>query len=71
MADSANEVQLGAQGRIVIPASLRKAMNLRPGDRLIARLSAGGLVFERREHVEKRLWSLFGATEGRRRGDGA
>lgn len=71
MADSANEVQLGAQGRLVIPASLRKAMNLRPGDRLIARVSPDGLVLERREHVERRLWEMFDVTEDRRVGDGA
>lgn len=61
VADRANEVQLGAQGRIVIPAFLRKTMNLNPGDRLIARVSDDGLLFERREHVEKRLWEMFDA----------
>lgn len=71
MADSANEVQLGAQGRLVIPAALRKAMNLRPGDRLIARVSADGLVLERREHVERRLWEMFDVTEDRRVGETA
>ncbi|MGB5774161.1 MAG: AbrB/MazE/SpoVT family DNA-binding domain-containing protein, partial [Sedimenticolaceae bacterium] len=32
-----NEVQLGPQGRLVIPAHLRRALDLKPGDRLIAR----------------------------------
>lgn len=54
-----NEVQVGAQGRLVIPAALRKAMNLKPGDRLVARKVGDGLVLERRETIEKRLWEMF------------
>lgn len=54
-----HEVQLGAQGRLVIPANLRKALNLKPGERLIARLAGESLILERRETVEKRLWEMF------------
>jgi AbrB family looped-hinge helix DNA binding protein len=54
-----NEVQIGAQGRLVIPAPLRKALNLKPGDRLIARQVGESLVMERREAIEKRLWGMF------------
>jgi AbrB family looped-hinge helix DNA binding protein len=53
------EVQLGAQGRLVIPVGLRKALNLHPGDRLIARQEGDRLVLERREAVEQRLWAMF------------
>lgn len=56
---SANEIQLGAQGRVVIPANLRKALNLKPGDRLIARQEGNSIVLERRQDVEQRLWALF------------
>ena len=31
-------VQIGAQGRMVIPADLRKFMDLNPGDALMAHL---------------------------------
>jgi len=55
----ANEVKLGAQGRLVIPASLRKALNLREGDRLVARQEGGSLVLERREAIIQRLWDQF------------
>jgi len=44
------EVQVGPKGRVVIPAALRKALNLRAGD---------SLVHERRETIEKRLWEVF------------
>jgi AbrB family looped-hinge helix DNA binding protein len=54
-----NEVQLGAQGRVVIPASLRKALNLKPGDRLIARQEGNSIVLERPRDIEQRLWELF------------
>jgi AbrB family looped-hinge helix DNA binding protein len=53
MAIAQNEVQVGAQGRIVIPSGLRKALGLRPGDRLVARTVGESLVLERRGTVEK------------------
>jgi AbrB family looped-hinge helix DNA binding protein len=54
-----NEIQIGAQGRIVIPAALRKALKFKPGDRLIARQVGDSLVLERREAIEKRLQARF------------
>jgi AbrB family looped-hinge helix DNA binding protein len=57
--DSGNEVQVGAQGRLVIPARLRKSLNLKPGDRLVARKVGESLVLERREAIEKRLQDRF------------
>ncbi len=54
-----NEVQLGAQGRLVIPANLRKALNLTQGDCLVARKVGDSLVLERREAIESRLWEMF------------
>ena len=59
MAQKDNEVQVGAQGRVVIPAALRHTMKLQPGDRLIARLVGESLVLERRELVERRLRERF------------
>jgi AbrB family looped-hinge helix DNA binding protein len=59
MAAAENEVQVGAQGRIVIPAGLRNALKLKPGDRLVVRLVGESLVLERRETVERRLRERF------------
>ena len=64
MAATDNEVQVGAQGRLVIPAALRKALNLKPGDRLVACQEGDRLVLERREVVVKRLQGLFAHIPG-------
>ena len=54
-----SKVQLGAQGRLVIPARLREALRLKPGDRLVARKVGDSLVLERREAIERRLQDRF------------
>lgn len=53
------EVHLGKQGRLVIPASLRRSLSLSEGDRLIAREEDGRLVLEKPEAATKRLRALF------------
>jgi AbrB family looped-hinge helix DNA binding protein len=50
-----NEVRIRAQGRVVIPAHLRKALDLKPGDRLVARQDGDSIVLERRENLVRRL----------------
>ena len=59
MADNGYEVQVDAQGRVVIRAALRMALKLEPGDRLVARKVGDALVLERREAVERRLRERF------------
>lgn len=56
------EVQLGAQGRIVVPAPLRKAMGLKPGDRLIARTDGNRLILEPEAVIKQRLQARFSAV---------
>ncbi|WP_456377258.1 AbrB/MazE/SpoVT family DNA-binding domain-containing protein [Thiolapillus sp.] len=53
MSVNPNEVQVGAQGRVVIPAALRKAMNLKPGERLVARVEGNRLILEHRKEARR------------------
>jgi AbrB family looped-hinge helix DNA binding protein len=53
------DVRLGAQGRLVIPARLRRLLGLKAGDSLIAHTENGRLVIETREQILARLQSLF------------
>jgi bifunctional DNA-binding transcriptional regulator/antitoxin component of YhaV-PrlF toxin-antitoxin module len=56
---NSQEVRMGCQGRLVIPASLRRSMKLNEGDRLIARQVEGCLVLEKQETIKKRLKNRF------------
>jgi len=53
------DVSLGRQGRLVIPASLRRSLGLEEGDRLVARLDANRLVIEKPEQIKQRLKERF------------
>jgi len=53
------EVHLGRQGRLVIPAPLRKLLGLEEGDTLVAREEAGRLVLEKQAMVKQRLKARF------------
>jgi AbrB family looped-hinge helix DNA binding protein len=53
------EVHLGRQGRLVIPAALRKLLGFEEGDTLVAREEAGRLVLEKQAMVKQRLKDRF------------
>ena len=53
------EVRVGRQDRLVIPASLRRSLELNEGDRLIARQVEGCLILEKQDAVKKRLKNRF------------
>jgi AbrB family looped-hinge helix DNA binding protein len=53
------EVTIGPQGRLVIPASLRRRLGIEPGEVLIARAEEDRLVLERRNAILARLRSRF------------
>ena len=53
------EVSLGRQGRLVIPAALRRALELEEGDRLVARQEADRLVLEKPDGIKTRLKARF------------
>jgi AbrB family looped-hinge helix DNA binding protein len=47
--------KLNANGRIVIPAAVRKALDLRPGDELIMRVEGGELRLSTRRQALARV----------------
>lgn len=53
------EVHLDRQGRLVIPASLRRSLGFETGDALIAREEEGRLVLEKQETIKRRLKARF------------
>jgi AbrB family looped-hinge helix DNA binding protein len=57
---------LGQQGRLVIPADVRAALGLSPGDRLHLHVAGGRLVLERPDDAVAELRRL-GATVPRSR----
>jgi len=61
------EVRLGCQGRLVIPASLRSCLELKEGDKLIAREEEGKLIFEKHNTIKKRLKKRFTKVDKQRR----
>jgi AbrB family looped-hinge helix DNA binding protein len=56
---AAVEVSLGRQGRMVIPAQLRRSLGLEEGDRLVARQETGRLVLEKLDQIKQRLRARF------------
>lgn len=53
------EVHLGRQGRVVIPAALRRLLGFEEGDVLVARTEAGRLILEKQETIKRRLKARF------------
>ena len=53
------EVHLGRQGRLVIPAALRRFLGFEAGDILIARPEEGRLILEKQETIKRRLKARF------------
>lgn len=53
------KVTIGPQGRLVIPAELRREMNLASGDVLLAAVEGQRLIFEKREAVLERVKRRF------------
>lgn len=53
--NTTHELRVGRQGRVVIPASLRDELGLRPGEILVGSVEDGRLVLEGRERILARL----------------
>jgi AbrB family looped-hinge helix DNA binding protein len=59
-------VVLGQQGRVVIPADIRSALGLAPGDRLHLHVTGQRLVLERQQDAIAELRRLASAVPNER-----
>lgn len=59
------QFRLGPQGRIVIPAALRRRLRLATGDELVAWVEGERLVLERRDAALAELKGIFASSDGR------
>lgn len=57
-------LKLGRQGRVVIPAAVRKALGLKPGDTLVCRPEGDRLILKARREIEQELWESFAKVKG-------
>jgi AbrB family looped-hinge helix DNA binding protein len=58
---SHSEVKVGPQGRIVIPAALRRLLGIEPGHTMVGRVEGHQLIFEPRAAALARLRARVGA----------
>jgi AbrB family looped-hinge helix DNA binding protein len=52
-------VEMGDRGRIVIPASIRERLHLKPGSRLNVCVENGSLILMTPEAAEQELFEMF------------
>jgi len=65
MPQHANRIRVGQQGRLVIPASVRKALHLKAGDTLNVAIDSGRIVLESQNEAWERLQQRFAAVKGK------
>ena len=58
------KVNVGPQGRVVIPAEMRRAWNLEPGETLIGRLENDRVTLERPEQALERVLARYAHLVG-------
>ncbi len=56
-----SKVQVGTEGRVVIPAHIRKQLGIEPGEELIVRVDDGRIVMEKPEDMIRRVQEMFEA----------
>lgn len=61
---SAETLRINPQGRVLLPARLRKALGFEPGDTLVAWQEGDTLVLRSRETIKQELWHMFEHVEG-------
>ena len=52
-------VKISKQGRLVVPAELRRELGIAGEDDLVASVEEGSLILRRRSDVERELWAMI------------
>ncbi|CAN5234494.1 hypothetical protein BH24GEM2_BH24GEM2_17810 [soil metagenome] len=52
-------IRVGPQGRLVIPAALRRALQVTPGDTMVAWVEGDQIILRSRRAIEEELWAMF------------
>jgi bifunctional DNA-binding transcriptional regulator/antitoxin component of YhaV-PrlF toxin-antitoxin module len=61
------EVNLGRQGPVVMPASLRRALGFEERDALVAQQELGRLLLEKPRRIRQRLKERYDQVHGERK----
>jgi AbrB family looped-hinge helix DNA binding protein len=62
-------VQVGAKGRVVLPAPLRRQLRIEEGSELVALVEGEAVVLLPRDAVGRRLQAMFADVPGSMAGD--
>jgi AbrB family looped-hinge helix DNA binding protein len=62
----ARSLRIGAQGRLVLPSAMRRALGIKQGDELAARLDGGRIVLEPRDELLRRMREELRGGRGKR-----
>ena len=62
-------VQVGAKGRVVLPAPLRRQLRIEEGSELVALVEGEAVVLLPRDAVGRRLQAMFADVSGSMAGD--
>lgn len=57
-------VSVGPKGRVVIPAEIRRALDIREGSQLVALVEGEAVVLVPRSAIKSRLRSIFASVKG-------
>ena len=55
---------MGRQGRLVIPARVRRALTIKEGDELVASVENGELIMRRYQDIDEKLWAMCRNVRG-------
>jgi AbrB family looped-hinge helix DNA binding protein len=57
--ENTTNLQIGPQGRLVIPAAVRRELGLEPGSELIMWVRDGQLILETKDNLQRRLRARY------------